>query len=140
MSSPASSGHSARVSRGVSDPGIQAVLVLQRDAPLERLDVRLAGEHEQVSDLFEVDLPARTAGEVAKCRQAALGDLDVQHIGELRADAAGRAAGRPAAELSTFDQHDLHAGLGEMKRGARADHPAADDDDRGGVGERRGRS
>ena len=123
--------------RDRQDPGVEAALVLERHALLELRDVGLAREDEQVPDLLELDLPTRAPAEVAKCGEAALGDLDVEHVRELRSDTAGGLGRRAAAELGALDQHDVDAGLGEVKGGARADHPAADDDHGRGLGEGR---
>jgi hypothetical protein len=105
-------------------PRVQAGLVLQRHAGLERGDVVGTVEDEQIPDLLEVDLPTGTAGEVAKGGHAALRDLDVEHIRELGAHATRGPERRSAPELPTLDQDDLDAGLGEVKGRARADDPA----------------
>ena len=92
MSSPSSSGHSARTSLGRNDGNEAPRSILQRDAPLEGLDVGLTREDEQIANLFEGNLPAGPTAEVPKRDETALGDVDVQHIRELGADAAGGAA------------------------------------------------
>ncbi len=108
--------------------GRQAQRGLQRHALLELPDILLTAEHEQVADLLQVDLPARPSVKVSKRIHAPLGDLDVQCVGELRAHAAGGPRRRATAELVAFEQHDVHAGLGQMERGARSHHSATDDD------------
>ena len=111
------------------------MLALQRHALLERLEVLLPGDDEQVSDLLEVDLPAGAAAEVTKCGPAALGDFDIEDVGELGADPAGCAARRTAPELPALEEDHVHPGFAQVKGGARADHPAADHDHGGGFGE-----
>jgi len=55
-------------------------LVLQRDALLEPPDVLGTVEQEQISDLAEVDLPARALGKAQECLDAAEPYCDVQGI------------------------------------------------------------
>ena len=83
---------------------------------LECPHVRITGQHEQIPDLLEVDLPAGPAVEVPERVEAPPRKLDVQHIRELCPDAPGRSAGRAAAKLCPLDQGDVDSGLGEMER------------------------
>ena len=136
MSSPASSGQSSRACARRQDSGRHAVVVLQLDISLEDRDVRLPAQDEQVAHLLEVDLPAGSARELPERAKAPLGDLDVQRIGELRAHPARGSAGRSAPELLPLEQHDINAGLGQVKGDARSNHAAADDHDGRGGGKR----
>ena len=114
-----------------------AVLVLQRDAPLERRDVLGAVEEEEVADLLQVDLCTRPLREVLVRLDAAEPERDVQRIRELGSNTAGRPAGGAGRELRPLEQADVHAGLGQVERDARADHSAAHHDDLGPPRERR---
>ena len=114
-----------RIDEAARDPE----LVLDGDALLERRDVFLAVEEEEVSDLAEVDVAARSLPEVRERLDRTFPDRDVERIGELRADASGgptRGAGR---ERVALEQADLDARLGEVERDARPDRATADDDD-----------
>ncbi len=113
-----------------------AELVLKGDALLEGRDVIIAVEEEQVPDLVEVDLGAGSFLEARERLDAAQSERDVERVGELRAEASRRAAGRPRGELVPLEEADGGPGLGEMERDARADDAAAHDDDVGLSGER----
>ena len=76
-----------------------AVLVLQRDALLERRDVLGAVEKEEVADLLQVDLRARPLREVRVRLDAAEPERDVQRVRELGSHSSGRAAGGAGREL-----------------------------------------
>ena len=65
-----------------------AELVLERHAARERGDLGLGGEQEEVADLLVVDLPARPLLEPLVRLEAALGDLDIERVRELDAQAA----------------------------------------------------
>ena len=116
----------------VDEPARHAELVLQRHARLEARDVLLAVEEEEVADLMEVDLGAGPLAETREGVDAAQPDRDVERVGELRAEAAGRTARRPARELIALEEADVDSGLGEVEGDARPDHAASDDDDLGG--------
>ena len=64
-------------------------------------------EQEQVADLVQVDLLAELLPEPLEGLEAAPAELDVDRVGELRPDAAGRLAGGPGAELALLDQDDV---------------------------------
>ena len=113
------------------DPRRHAELVLQRHAARERVDLGLGGEQEEVADLLVVDLPARPLLEPLVRLEAALGDLDIERVRELGAQAAGGLRGRAAGQLIALEQDDLGAGLGEVEGGADADHAPTHDHDVG---------
>ena len=131
MSSPASSGQSSRASSGViirdGTPSSFCSATLRLNASTSRL----GGEHEEVADLLVVDLPARPLLEALVGLQAALGDLDVQRVGELRAQTARGLRRRAAGQLVALEQDDLRSGLGEVERGADAHDASAHDHDVG---------
>ena len=110
------------------------MLVLERDASLERLDVVLAVEEEQVPDLPQVDLPARPLGEALVCLDAPHAERDVQRVGELRPDSAGGAARRARCKLGPLEDAYADAGLREVEPDARAHDTSADHDDLGARG------
>jgi hypothetical protein len=116
----------------LDEPAGHAELVLQRNALPERGHVFFPVEQKEVPDLVEVDLRARTHAEASEGFDAAQADGDVERIRELRTEAACGAARRAAGELVSLHEADVHARLGEMEGGARADHAAPDDDDLGG--------
>ena len=94
------------------------------------VDVLGLVEQEQVADLVQVDLLAELLLERLERPQAAQPELDVDRVGELRADAPGRLAGGPGPELVLLDQHHVaDPGRGQVVGGAQADDAAADDDD-----------
>ncbi len=108
-----------------------AELVLQRDRALERVDVLLPVEQEQVADPVQVDLCSGPLREALECFQAPEPDRDVEWVGELSPHPTGRLARRPGGELGALDQQCVDSGLCQVERNARADHAAADDHDVG---------
>ena len=64
--------------------------------------------------------------------ERAQGDPDVQLVGELGADAAGRLARRSGAERVALDEHDVFDAVpAQVERRSGSERPAADDDDVG---------
>ncbi len=113
----------------VEKPAWHPELVLRLNARLERRDVLLAVEQEEVADLLEVDLGARPVAEARERLDAAKPDRDVQRIRELRAEASRGTARGAARELVALEQAHLCPGLGEVEGDARPDDAAADHDD-----------
>src|SRR5262249_32129423 len=107
------------------------MLVLQRDARLERCDVLFPVEEEEVAHLPEVDLGAGALAEPRERLDAPQSDRDVERIRELRANAPRGAARRACGELIALGEAHVAAGLGEMERDARPDDAASDDHDAG---------
>ena len=87
------------------------------------MDVVGTVEQEQVAVLAEVD-PVHPP----ELLQRAERDPDVQLVGELRPDPAGRPRGRPGRERVALEQHDVgDAELAQVPRDARSHRAAADD-------------
>jgi hypothetical protein len=120
---------------GGEHPAGHAVAVLKLDALLERLDVLGRREQEEVAHLVKADLPAGPAPEVGERPQAALRDLDVELVGELRPHAAGRLRRRAGRQRLTLHQQRWHACLGQVKQDAGAHHAPADHQCRRSMGE-----
>ena len=95
------------------------------------------GEHEQVADLLEVDLPARPPREVLNASRLRLAISMLSASENCARSPACGLRGRPAGQLVALEQHDLRTGLGEVERGADADDAPADDHDIG-TGRQRG--
>ena len=112
-----------------------AELVLERDARLEGDDVLLAVEQEEVTDLMQVDLGARSLAEPHERLDAAQADRDVERIGELRAEPACGTTGRAACELVALEEAYVDSGFREMECDARPDDAASDDHDLSGGGQ-----
>ena len=97
--------------------------VLERERLAERGDVLVPIEQEQVAVAAEVDpLHPLELGHRAES------DPDVQLVGELRADPAGRTRGRTGRERVALEQHDVfHTQLAQVPRDARPHRAAAHD-------------
>ena len=81
---------------------------------------------------MQVDLLSELVGEPLVGPQAALPELDVDRVGELRAHAARRLAGRPGAEGVALEEHHLgDARARQVVRRAQPHHAAPDHHDRG---------
>ena len=76
--------------------------MLQRERGPEALDVCLVVEQEQVAVLSELD-----AVHPLELVERAERDADVQLVGELRPEAAGRLARGAGREHVSLDQHDV---------------------------------
>ncbi len=135
------------VARGVGGPGVpvgvdvrvepahgvvaehaalDAALVLHGNGLLEQRDVVGARQEEQVARLLQPDVRARAVREVLVQLQAAVAEVDVRGVGELRAhspDGLARAAG---GELVGLQEQHVHAVLGEVERHRRAQRAATD--------------
>ena len=114
---------------GIDHATGDAELVLERDALLEDRHVLGSVEEEQVADLPEVDLAARTSCELCERLDSTQPDGDVQRVGELRSDPARRTTGRPGRQRVAFEQGDVDARFREVEGDARPDGAASDDDD-----------
>ncbi len=112
---------------------IDAVLLLQRDVLLERLDVRRFREQEQVAVLVKVDRRADDPFEVLHQGDRFDRQLDVRRVRELVAEAAGVLAGRSGAELRlALEKDDVgDAALGEVPGDAASHATTAGNDDIG---------
>ena len=110
---------------------VDAVLLLQRDVLLERLDVRRLRQQEQVAVLVKVDRRADDLLEALHQRDRFDRQLDVGGVGELVAEAAGVLAGRSGSQLRlALEQDDVgDAALGEVPGDAASHAAAAGDDD-----------
>ncbi len=122
--------------RGRDQARRDAVPVLDGSALLEARDVVRRAQEEEVSDLVEADVRARVLREPVVRGEAAGGELDVQAVGELPADAADRLARRAGCEVGALDEDEVDTGLGKVKGDAGADDAASDDDDLGAFGKR----
>jgi len=111
-------------------------VVLKGHAALIFLDITLAAEDEQVSDLSEVDLPAGPSPEVAEGLEAARRYLNIEGVRELGAHAAGGSTGGTATQLSPLQKDGVDARLGQVIGRAGSDDPASDDDHLSRVRER----
>lgn len=84
---------------------------------------------------MQVDLRARSLVEALERFDTPPPERDVERIGKLRANAAGRSARRPACELVPLEKADVDSGFGQMERDAAPDDAASDDYDVGGNGD-----
>ena len=114
-------------------PALDAHRTLQLGLTLERGEVGLVVEEEEVADLVQVDLLPEVAPEAFEGLEAVLAEPDVDLVGEARPHTTGGSAGRACAERSTLEQHDaFDAGSRQVVGGAQPHDAAADDDDVGG--------
>ena len=103
--------------------------VLQGQRLAEARDVLVLVEQEQVADLAQAAVDAGELLEAGELGHRAEGDADVQLVGELGPEAAGRAAGRARGQRVPLEQDDVrHAQRRKMERRGCAHRPAADDD------------
>src|SRR5207245_207082 len=114
---------------------VDAEAALQGNARLEAPQGLLVRDEEEIADLLEAGIDAELFREVLEHAEALEGEADLRLRGELRADAAGGFAGRPAAHCFALEHdHVPLAAAGEVVGDAAAHHAAADDDDAGGLG------
>ena len=103
--------------------------VLERERGAEPLDVALVVEEKEVAVLVKLDAVHRL--ELVERPQR---DPDVQLVGELRPEAAGRLARRPGSEHVPLDEHDVvDTEPAEVPGDARPHGASADDNHFGRV-------
>ena len=103
---------------------------LHPERVLERCDIALFGNEEQVSDLTKVRIDAHLFGEVLDPRQRSQRQPHVDLSGELKAHAAGVARRRPATELIALEHdHVAHTTRREVVGDGSSNDAAPDDDD-----------
>ncbi len=125
-------GESALASSAREHAAGHAHGVLQGHGLLVDAHLLRVGEQEEVAGLVQVDHLSGPVREVLERVEAAHAEGDVDGVGELRAHAAGRLHGGPAAQRPSLEEQDVgDAGLGEVEGDAGPHDAAADDDDPG---------
>ena len=102
--------------------------VLQSRVLFEHGNVGGVGEQEQVADLLQADISARSFTETLESVHRPQCEGDVDLVGELQPHSAGRLRGRTARQLIRLEQqHVGQTGFSEMERRAGAHHTPTDD-------------